>query len=257
MPAPHRRTKLVGAILTIVATCGIATSQAVNPERAVAATTQNVRLVTVNVDFTASSAQVRADFAKYSPYADIILMQEAKNVDLHSLIDTTVWVVRQAGGHGSAEAGSAIVVRRSAARQVTNFRLRKGVDAGCGLQTRYIAIVDVQLANGSWIYPASAHLPPKRCWGPHYDAMATVVVDVLRTFPRRLVIGADWNKVVANDPNNISARTGGQHVPRSVGTHIDGFYKPKNLANNTPTQGPDIYGAHFPIHMAIAVPAGY
>lgn len=45
-----------------------------------------------------------------------------------------------------------------------------------------------------------------------------------KTSDRLLVLGADWNKVVDDDPNDIGVRTGLKPRGPDSGLRIDGFY---------------------------------
>jgi endonuclease/exonuclease/phosphatase family metal-dependent hydrolase len=188
---------------------------------------ETIRIVTANISFGISAAKVKEDFNQYSPKADVVLVQEARDVSLQQLIDTSVWAVRQ-NTDSDATRGSAIVVRKSIAKAggVGGLTLKKGVDAspcpGGGIGTRHIARVDVTLESGKLLRLASAHLPPKRCWGKVYDTMADAVVNVSKNSPGRYVIGGDWNKVVGQDPNDIGKRTG--LALRAPPQSIDGFF---------------------------------
>lgn len=266
MSTPARRTTAAAALcaLTVGLLGATATAATASAGTAALAESQRVRVVTVNVDFGAPASTVRDDFARYSRFADIVMLQEARDVRLADLIDTSTWIVRQDTSSESTR-GSALAIRRSAVRAtdaVTNFRLVKGTDGGpCpdgGIQTRWIAVADVHLANGATLVAASLHMPPPRCAtgpGSLYAVMADNVVALSNRHPSRLLIGGDWNKVVNDDPNDISARADGRIVPRGIG--IDGFYKPRGLANEPLTTLGDIYGHHEPVQMAVSVPASF
>lgn len=257
---PARTRTTLGVVAVAVATLTTALSAA----PAQAAEAQRVRFMTVNVDFALTPAQVKADFAEYAPYSDVIMFQEARDVDLHNLLDTDTWIVRQ-DMTSEATRGSALAIRRTAVRAtdaVQNFRLVKGTDGGScpdgGIQTRWIAVADVHFRNGATVVAASLHLPPGRCAtgpGSLYAVMADNVVALSNAHPQRLLLGGDWNKTVNDDPNNISGRTGGRIVPRGLG--IDGFYKPAGLTNEPLWRGPDIQSPHDPIQMAVSLPASF
>lgn len=244
------------AVAALTATVSVAPAQAAEAQR--------VRFMTVNVDFALTPAQVKADFGRYAPHADVVMFQEARDVNLHNLIDTDTWIVRQDTTSEDTR-GSALAIRRSAVRAsdaVQNFRLVKGTDGGpCpdgGIQTRWIAVADVHFRNGATVVAASLHLPPDRCAtgpGSLYAVMADNVVALSNAHPNRLLLGGDWNKTVNEDPNNISGRTGGRIVPRGLG--IDGFYKPAALTNEPLWRGPDIQSPHDPIQMAVSLPATF
>jgi endonuclease/exonuclease/phosphatase family metal-dependent hydrolase len=210
-----------------------------------AAGEQQVRVVTANVNFALDGATVKARFDNYAARADIVLLQEAKALNLHALFaDDPDWIVRQyrpQAGDTTAEVeskrGSAVLVRRTAVQSVDAVELRYGTDrsdggAECDIMPRYVAHVRIVLANGAVLRAASAHLPPPRCQsgtnGP-YERMIQSIKGLSDTYPDRLLIGGDWNKVVKSDPNELSVRTGGRIVPRAPEGSIDGFYKPRDL----------------------------
>lgn len=188
-----------------------------------------LRVVTANISFALGPKKVKADFAEYSTKADIILVQEARDVKLKNLVDTKVWAVRQ-NVSSSATRGSAILVRKSIAKSggIGKLRLIKGVGAsscpGGGIGTRYIARVNVALKGGPTVKLASVHMPPKRCWGPVYNTMANRVVSMVKNTSGSLIVGGDWNKKVRSDPNNIRLRTGRSLKIRAPKDSIDGFY---------------------------------
>lgn len=187
-----------------------------------------VRVVTANIDFGLSKKKVKEDWKSYSKHADVVLMQEAKRFDLRKVIGDSDWIIRQ-NTSSSAKAGSAIAVRRSIAREVSPLWLVKGVDASrcrkvgsaSGIQARYIARVNIKLKGGRKLKVASAHLPPKRCWGRVYDTMAQSIKKMIRNTPGHFIIGADWNKNLSNNPNGIASQT--RMKIRAVGNRIDGF----------------------------------
>lgn len=157
-----------GTALSVVAVAAGALTTAMSVAPAQAAEAQRVRFMTVNVDFAATAAEVKADFGKYAPCADVVMFQEARDVNLHNLIDTDTWIVRQDTSSESTR-GSALAIRRSAVRAadpVMNFRLVKGTVGGScpdgGIQTRWIAVADVHFRNGATVVAAALHMPPER-----------------------------------------------------------------------------------------------
>ncbi|MBM6405425.1 endonuclease/exonuclease/phosphatase family protein [Phycicoccus sp. CSK15P-2] len=236
-------TRTRRTVLAALATALAGTALATGAPAASAADPQRVRIVTANVNFGADPDLVMERFAKYSQRADVVLVQEAKNVDFaRALRGDDRWVVRQ-DTTSDAKQGSAVIVRRSivaAASDIGPLRLTLGtpdVGGACGILARYVAHVRVELKNGGVIRPASLHLPPPRCQtgadGP-YERMVRNVKQLSDSHPKRLVLGGDWNKVVRSDPNDLSARTGGRIVPRAPEGSIDGFYKPKGLGMAQP-----------------------
>ncbi|WP_407676019.1 endonuclease/exonuclease/phosphatase family protein [Phycicoccus flavus] len=250
----------------LVAGAAAAGAVAASAPAASAVDTQRVRVVTANVNFALDGATVRQRFENYSQRADIVLVQEAKNVNFHTLLGDR-WIVRQdvSDGRGSAKAGSAVIVRRSivpSRSAVGPVQLRLGTTAGdCRTQARYIAHVTVRLNNGGVIRPASAHLPPGSCQtggGSAYDEMITSLKNMSDLYPGRLVIGGDWNKVVRSDPNDLSRRTGGRIVPRALPEDIDGFYKPARLAQDGSVREVGFASkGHDAVQMVLLVPSTY
>ena len=116
-----RRTTTTAALCTL--TVGLfsatsatsATAGTATVGSAALADPQRVRVVTVNVDFGAPASTVRDDFARYSRFADIVMLQEARDVRLADLVDTSTWIVRQDTSSESTR-GSALAIRRTAVR---------------------------------------------------------------------------------------------------------------------------------------------
>lgn len=260
MTRPLRLSALL-AVLTALLTSLLLAPTA--PAGAVTAT-QQVRFVTANVDFTLSAAKVKSDLhTRVLPYADVVLVQEAKAVNLATLVDQRVWLVRQGDPRGwsystSDEKGSALLVRRSAIRATGDYGLVWGTDSqGCGIQTRWIAKMKIQLTNGRWVRIASLHMPPRYCQtgpGGPYDVMAGRVVDFVRRTPMYTVLGGDWNKVVDADPNGIAAATGLEANGPNSGTRIDGFMYTRSLANCCLTVSPKGYSDHAAVRITIGIP---
>lgn len=260
---PNRWTRLAGAALAAMMASGAALAS-VHAERApapLAAANEWLRVVTANLAFRGPDA-VRNDWATFGPEADIVFVQEAKNVRLRDILGSG-WIVRQDTSSEDRQ-GSAVVIRQSAVKAVGELVLVKGVDANdCnspegGIMTRWIAQVDVQLGNGRWIRAASLHLPPARCQnglGSPYAVMADNVVAFAKRSGRMLVLGADWNKVVDDDPNEIGARTGLKPRGPDTGGRIDGFYVAPEISTNDLHHLPRTGSDHQPVQMSIGVPA--
>jgi hypothetical protein len=70
-----------------------------------------------------------------------------------------------------------------------------------------------------------------------------------------LVLGADWNKVVDDDPDDIRAHTSLKPRGPDTGSRIDGFYLSPDIStwdlHHLPQTGSD----HRPFRMTIGVPA--
>ena len=225
-----------------------------------AAPAQQVRVVTANVDFGLSARKVRKDLARIRPQADVILVQEARDVRLRKLVPRKGWAVKQRTS-SPARRGSAVLVRRSIATSIGGLSLVRGVGASpCddidndgkpdGINTRYIARVDIGLVNGTTLKVASLHMPPPRCWGSVYNRMADSVVRMTRNTRGRLVLGADWNKIVRNDPNDINGRTGLKiRAPRG----FDGFYVRSSIPTTRAKALFDTRSDHDPVRMTITL----
>ena len=126
-----------------------------------------------------------------------------------------------------------------------------------GIMARWIAKTAIRLTNGRWIRVASLHMPPARCQtgpGSPYDEMSNNVVDFVRSGDRLTVLGADWNKVVDADPNDIGARANLEPNGPSSGLRIDGFMYDRALSNCCITRLAAIHSEHHPIQIRITVP---
>lgn len=217
---------------------------------------QSLRVVTANLAFRGAPG-VTEDWKVIGPEADIVFLQEAKNVDLRSILGDQ-WIVRQDTSSEDRQ-GSAVVIRRSVVQSAGELVLVKGTDGDpCGIMTRWIARVDVQLLNGRWLRLASLHMPPFRCQtgiGGPFAVMADNVVAFANRSDRLLVLGADWNKVVDDDPNEIGARTGLRPYGPDVGLRIDGFYASRAIAASDLHKLPETNeDDHRPVKMTLSVP---
>ncbi len=255
-----RLVTLSGAALAVLAASGAAVASvrsAATPSVTPLAA-ERLRVVTANLAFRGPDA-VRQDWSTIGPDADIVFVQEAKNVRLRDILGDG-WAVRQDTSSEDRQ-GSAVVIRKSAVRDIGDLQLVKGTEAsGCpdgGIMTRWIAQVDVQLNNNRWVRTASLHMPPPRCQtgpGSPYAVMADNVVAFAKRSGRILVLGADWNKVVDEDPNDIGARTG--LLPRGPdsGHRIDGFYVSPAITTSGLQQLPQTGSDHRPVQMTVVVP---
>ncbi|NVJ03799.1 endonuclease/exonuclease/phosphatase family protein [Myxococcus sp. AM001] len=254
-----RLAALTGVVLAVMVASGAAwarVEQAAPQSLAVA----QLRVVTANLDFHRAEA-ARRDWNTIGPEADIVFVQEAKYVRMREILGDG-WAVRQDTSSEDRQ-GSAVIIRKSAVKSIGELQLVKGVDAsacpGGGIMTRWIARVDVQLHNNRWIRVASLHMPPDRCQtglASPYARMADSVVAFANRSDRLLVLGADWNKVVDSDPNEIGARTGLKPRGPDSGLRIDGFYVSQAIG----TQGLEFLpqtgdNKHRPVKMNITVPA--
>jgi len=245
------------ASLIVAAVLGAMVTGVTPAPQASAAASQQLRVVTANLQAHGPIA-VAEDWNVIGPNADIVFVQEAKNVVLRDILGPG-WIVRQDTTDDSTQ-GSAVVIRRSAVSDVGSLQLVKGTDNDpCGIMTRWIAKVPVQLLNGRWIRVASLHMPPGYCQtgpGGPYDTMADNVVDFVKLTSQLTVLGGDWNKIVDDDPNNIGARTGLlPRGPDSGDGRIDGFYVSKEISTCCLHYLSQTTSDHLPVEMTITVPA--
>ncbi len=268
-----RRTRTRRAALGLAVAGSVAAAIGVPASAASAAEPQRVRVISANINYALKAGTVGDRFAAYSRFADIVLFQEAKNVNLktEAEIDRTDWVVLQetTTPRGSDRWGSAIAIRKDilgAPVDMSDLRLTLGTTndgggAGCSLQTRWIAHVPLTLKNGGQLRPASLHLPPGDCQsgvnGP-YERMITSAVQLSNAHPNRLLLGGDFNKAVRSDPNNLGARTGGRIVPRALPGDIDGFYKPKDLPQDGDVREVGFASdGHHAVQLVVTVPSTF
>ena len=191
-------------------------------------------VVTANVAFgKGSQDRVERLFRSLPGRTDVVFLQEARDVNISKRMIGDRWAIRQDAAAPETR-GSAVVVRKGrAVAGVGPLTLTPAVRASTcrdhpngGVGLRYIASVPLQLArNGRTIRVASLHMPPIRCdypGGP-YAETAENVVAFANAFAEPLILGADWNKTVDDDPNAIGARA--NLMPRGLdtGLRIDGF----------------------------------
>jgi hypothetical protein len=247
--------------LTLLAASGMALASVSRPATEAAAASATLRVVTANLAFRGPDA-VRKDWDTIGPEADIVFVQEAKNVRLRDILGDG-WAVRQDTSSEDKQ-GSAVVVRKSMAKSVGDLVLVKGTDAsscgapGEGIMTRWIARVDVQLNNDRWIRASALHMPPPRCQngpGSPYAVMADNVVAFVKRGGPLPILGADWNKVVDDDPNEIGARTGMKPRGPDSGLRIDGFYIASAMSSANLRFLPQTGSDHRPVAMNVQVPA--
>ncbi|MFY0529096.1 endonuclease/exonuclease/phosphatase family protein [Archangium gephyra] len=260
-----RFATLAGAALAVLMASGaaLASVQSAAPAPTLLSGPAELRVVTANLAFR-GNAGVKEDWKTIGPAADIVFVQEAKNVVLRDILNLDTWIVRQDTSADDVQ-GSAVVIRRSVVQSAGDLVLVKGTDANnCndpvlgGIMTRWIARVDVLLNNGRSLRVASLHMPPLRCQdglGSPYAVMADNVVAFANRADRLLVLGADWNKVVDDDPNQIGARTGLKPRGPDSGSRIDGFYVSQAIGTNNLQRLAQTGSDHRPVQMTITVPA--
>ncbi|TDO59022.1 hypothetical protein EV651_109297 [Kribbella sp. VKM Ac-2571] len=255
----RRTSLLLAAVLAVLA-------GTVSNQSASAASAVQLRFVTANVDFGAPETTPAKWRNLIAPNADVVFLQEAKNLRLADFVDTSTWIIR----HGTVanendsedRLGSAVLIRRSVATDVDDWDLVKGVDASpCpdgGIMTRWIAKLKIKLTNGRWVRIASLHMPPGRCQtgpGSPYDVMSGNVVDFVQRTDMFTVLGADWNKTVDADPNDIGKRSGLEPNGPDSGDRIDGFMYSPALANCCMTQLGQVSDGHQAVQLKLTISA--
>lgn len=177
---------------------------------------KTIRIITQNVNFALSPAKWNSDIDAVAARADILCLQETKELDVARWIDPA-WRVHQDLSSPS-RAGSAIAWRTDRA-MTTGGDITLGVDPDSQkMLTRWIVWNDLVIDGGPKIRVASVHLPPMR-FRELYPTFARHIVELVNRSPDPLVIGGDWNGQIAKDPGDLSRRTG----MRFVGHGIDGF----------------------------------
>ncbi len=262
-----RRNAGASAVVAAVAVMVAALGGTVFTSPAAAAEAVQLRFVTANVDFAAPQSAVREKWENLiAPNADVVFLQEAKSVRLSDFVNTSNWIIR----HGTTAAeddpedklGSALLIRRSVAAEVADYGLVKGVDASpCpdgGIMTRWLAKLRVRLTNGRWLRVAALHMPPPRCQtgsGSPYDRMADNVVAFANGGDTATVLGADWNKTVDADPNDIGRRTALEPNGPDDGDRIDGFLYSPTLDNCCLRQLGTVSAGHQAVQVTLTIPA--
>lgn len=143
-----------------------------------------------------ASARVIRRVAKMNRPA-FVFLSECIKIRVADHVDTSVWQVIQFGELGSAESGTALMVRRSKAR-VRGDRLFLASPHGGGIDNRSaVAGLGQIWLDGRWQDFAdvvSSHVPPRRYptgQDVHVDRLEDELHDARRPWPR--LIGADWN----------------------------------------------------------------
>ena len=248
------------AWLLVAALVGTLLSAVTFTTPASAAEPMKLRVVTFNTDFKGADYFKKA-WDVIRPEADIVFIQEAKNVVIRDVVGKA-WIVRQ-NTSTDAKQNSAVIIRRSIVKEIRDFELVVGVEGGpCprgGILTRYITKVNMVLANGRWLRVASLHMPPPRCEEGEvnrYAIMANNVVKFANRTKRLTILGGDWNKIVDNDPYNIGERTGLKPRGPNAGKRIDGFYVSKAIKTCCLHKLEKIgENKHRPVHMTVTIPA--
>lgn len=218
-------TRVCATLAAVVLTLGlgaVAPARAVAPDTTAAvAAAQDLRVTTYNLNFGRTDREnVRNDLGAMMAASDVLLLQEAKTFSIQALVDELglggQFAVRQSLA-SDAEQGSAIVIRRSAVSDIGALQLVFGVGEpfGCSMLTRYIAKVRLVTTNGTVVNVASAHFPPGYCSADAYERMMANTVQLLQNNYGSMILGADWNKTLRSNPNNLFGRTDNRYRFRS------------------------------------------
>ena len=145
--------------------------------------------MTANLDF--HSGDNRQYLAHLCADSDLVLVQEAKDLDLGELVPDG-WQALQ-DRSSDAKAGAGILLDTTSVA-VDRWWMVKGCDApaGGGMLPRWLCCAEVTHESGELV-PISAHAPPPRYSGlqPGFaDAVARVVAD----YPQTALVGADANQ---------------------------------------------------------------
>lgn len=203
-----------------------------------------IRVTTQNLDWGLNSPKWNSIIVKLQAESDVILFQEAKNIDLHKYADD-VWAVFQDEGT-PGKRGTAIMWRKS-----VGIRHGAGLEPyvpsvrGVAMPDRYIAWVNLWIpAWSKHVVFGSMHYPPLRFkarW-PVATKSFTKFVHKLRSEKLAFVVGSDFNSKVTNDVHGIRRKLG----LFITGHRIDGFAvakrlsasKAKNLGNDASDHDP-------------------
>lgn len=238
-------------VCLITATACLAFAPAI-PASAAAAT-HTVRLVTFNIYKDLDHPKWRADWNRFARQADIVFLQETTNVRVRTLVHSRTWRVQQATGQYSSEV--TIAFRRSVVRGISGFHVvrmltHRSCRAGLVVGSRYLATAHLVLTDGRTLTVAATHLPPGSCTNDTYERMAANVRAWAKEHQSQLVLGADWNQQINNDPGNISQATSLR--PHGIG--IDGFQINKRIVvTRTRLLGSDsdYFSDHVPVQVTI------
>ncbi len=155
-----------------------------------------IRAVTANVDFALRPAVAGADIRSLLDDADVLLLQEAKNVDVDAQIRAENWKVHQINRSDSTQGSVVAWDNRDGHRIVIGIEL--GVlPHGLRMLARYIAWVTLEFEDdrgeSHYLCVVSAHFPPKRFWSI-YPYMVYNVIRFVNTRKAPVLIGADFNQ---------------------------------------------------------------
>jgi hypothetical protein len=186
-----------------------------------------LRIVTFNDDFVDRKTSLP------NIHGGVVMVQEAKNVDVHQVVDQREYDVFQ-NREDAAHAGSAMYWRQERFRVLDNGqRLLAKRDAGDDMLDRHLTWTDLKVRGKDVkVRMASAHRPPgdeKDEW-PEFDRNLAAFAKQARHDHVPVVIGMDANfpsKDRAAAIRRLERITGLQwHGPKGS---IDGFLASKNV----------------------------
>lgn len=154
----------------------------------VARSTVDVRVATFNVNFALPPAAVDQDLDATAPHTDLLMAQEAKNVDVDRLLGSG-WHTHQDLARDDRQ-GTAVAWRDGPPRLDSGYAL--GVrPGGAAMLTRWISWADLRVGDRVVRF-ASTHRPPPRYAFRWSDFDANVGRWVRRS-PHPVVLGLDSN----------------------------------------------------------------
>ena len=206
----------------------------------------NVRIATVNDDFT----DRKTNIPLVTRFADIILTQENKHDNVHTLVPAG-WSVHQVRRNASTR-GSAVAWR-------TNKPFRKAsVDQklavrGRGILPRYMTIAHGRIGLAPVTFIAT-HRPPrrhKRLWR-NYDLALSAYCRFLRFRGRFVIVGLDANDRTRWGQRRLAAMSGMRPVFPS--RSLDGFLVSYGMGVHPPELLPKWHSDHHPVLISINIP---
>ncbi len=176
-----------------------------------------ITIATVNDDFTDKKTTLN----RVKRFADVVMVQEAKNSNLRKDIDNDNFGVHQ-NLKSDALAGSAIVWNKNHVKS-TDAGMALGVDShGRAMLDRYISWNDIKV-DGKTVRMVSVHRPPKRFSGL-WNEFDKNLKKFLDSFKGPVVIGLDANQ--AHSKHLIETTGLKWHAPppgKNGHASIDGF----------------------------------
>jgi endonuclease/exonuclease/phosphatase family metal-dependent hydrolase len=206
-----------------------------------------MRIFTYNIDWAKSNEDERASIRSVLTTADVILLQEAKHIDISSALNQA-WLVHQnikresKQGVAVAWRNASIKRHRSARHPVKGYVL--GVmPLGVTMLPRYFNWRDLDVPGHGTIRFVSTHRPPqryRRLW-PIFDRALGRFV---KRSPHPVIVGMDSNE---RDHSGLERLTGlAWH-----GVGIDGFLVSRGIRVSHLRSHPRAKSDHHPISIEI------